>query len=1018
MIINTSSGYVEIVFGEGNILRLPKKDIYKYEYREDKDTIRIGDITIKNILKIKSVVDLGSQRSFTNFSNSSEVDSAILSVSDIFVPPDPPGFESGEIGSSDQFTVNITFDGNLEPSKADGVYSMTSSALTPISLFNPTISGSILTLISNREIKFGEVLSFSYTNSGSNPLTNFSNTAEVQSFSNAYITNTIPEEAVFVSGELGSIDNKTVTITFSDNLVVGKTDGIHEILTDSNTAINVVNTSISGGKLVIDIDRDIIDNELLTYRYTAGGINSLQNSYGLIVDSTTGDTVNNNSTLTVEPIQPILNNNPGFEDGTFLNEWTPSGNNSSDALLEIVSSPSPVRDGTYSLHLQHSLVGGNDFSNRVQVVPTDLGIRYVQWNQEYWMGMSIYLENWLTNPPSWNSLMGSHSIPYQSDWANRISGPSGFGFYTAGSLFRIHSQIVANPYTETPNTGGYTQTIYEVTAPENRWIDLVCHFILSPDSNGIIEWWIDESKIYSEVGPNVHYLDAGASYDDPPFSVGLPREQYCSIQIGSYKHKDDTSVRSMYIDEFRLGGSNANYSTVAPGVPSSNPVSFVSAEVGNINNTTIESIFSSDLSSGKTDGTYTISSTGPSVNVSSPVISNGRLRLTADRNIESSESLTLSYFNTGANPLQNSSGYEVQSFSDVQITNNVSSGLYGSEQISNGGFDSDTVWGYGEGITISGGTANFSTITNSNLFQSISGTGLIKIDYDIVSFTSGNPYIYIVGANEGYAFLETTPGSYSLQYDATGISDGYLRIYAGGFQTGGTMSIDNISVVDVLTSSPPTISSASVENSNKNDFIINLNSACNGTTDGWVPKINGIAATKTGFSGSGTSTFTITVSESIISSDTLTISYNSNVGNTVNGSGTYMDTAVDVTVTNNISSGYGAEQFSDPNFTTPASWDNIPTGCVISGGTATFTNCSGSLYEFISTLIGDTAEMSVVVDTYSSGSFVMRDSDDHNSPNYNSTGTKTYQSTWGSNAVFQLSSFTGTFTSCSLKEVL
>ena len=49
----------------------------------------------------------------------------------------------------------------------------------------------------------------------------------------------------------------------------------------------------------------------------------------------------------------ILNNNSGFEDGTFLNDWAISENNSLDATFNIVTNP--VREGNYALHIQHSV---------------------------------------------------------------------------------------------------------------------------------------------------------------------------------------------------------------------------------------------------------------------------------------------------------------------------------------------------------------------------------------------------------------------------------------------------------------------------------------------------------------------------------------------------------------------------------------------------------------------------------------------------------------------------------------
>ena len=110
----------------------------------------------------------------------------------------------------------------------------------------------------------------------------------------------------------------------------------------------------------------------------------------------------------------ILNENPGFESGSYTDEWRPAVQNTNDALIEIVTNP--VRSGKYALHLQHQFVDGSTH-NRCEIVPLyQLGTwttknGYTDWNREYWLGFSVYLENWEDSLRDWNSIVQNHSVP-------------------------------------------------------------------------------------------------------------------------------------------------------------------------------------------------------------------------------------------------------------------------------------------------------------------------------------------------------------------------------------------------------------------------------------------------------------------------------------------------------------------------------------------------------------------------------------------------------------------------------
>ena len=72
----------------------------------------------------------------------------------------------------------------------------------------------------------------------------------------------------------------------------------------------------------------------------------------------------------------LLNKNPGFESGTFQDEWKLSMQNTNDAIIEIVTVP--VRSGKYALHLQHQYVTGSTH-NRCEIWPK---IQLGQWTDK------------------------------------------------------------------------------------------------------------------------------------------------------------------------------------------------------------------------------------------------------------------------------------------------------------------------------------------------------------------------------------------------------------------------------------------------------------------------------------------------------------------------------------------------------------------------------------------------------------------------------------------------------------
>jgi hypothetical protein len=205
-----------------------------------------------------------------------------------------PAFSSGEIGTIDNSTVEVTFSASLDTGKTDGTHTLTASG-GAVTLSSPTIVGGKLQLTTSRVIDAGETLTYSYTNSGANPLQDVS-ANEVQTFTNKTIVNNCSFTMAFSSGEVGTLGSNIVDISFNSALADGKTDGTH-VIASSEGAVAISSYYIFNGNLRLELDRNILSTESLTYDYTNSGTDPLQNANGdQVATIGTPEALTNNST--------------------------------------------------------------------------------------------------------------------------------------------------------------------------------------------------------------------------------------------------------------------------------------------------------------------------------------------------------------------------------------------------------------------------------------------------------------------------------------------------------------------------------------------------------------------------------------------------------------------------------------------------------------------------------------------------------------------------------------------------
>ena len=100
-------------------------------------------------------------------------------------------------------------------------------------------------------------------------------------------------------------------------------------------------------------------------------------------------------------------------------------------------------------------------------------------------------------------------------------------------------------------------------APMNRgeWNDFVLHVKWSPNSDGIIQTWVNGKLELDSNGPNYHNEHPANVY--PYFKMGLYQSSYGKSDWS----KDiiwNTLERTLYHDELRIGGENSSFTEVAP----------------------------------------------------------------------------------------------------------------------------------------------------------------------------------------------------------------------------------------------------------------------------------------------------------------------------------------------------------------------------------------------------------------------------------------------------------------------
>jgi len=235
----------------------------------------------------------------------------------------------------------------------------------------------------------------------------------------------------------------------------------------------------------------------------------------------------------------------GFESGS-LGGWSSSGN----ATASIVSSP--VRAGT---HAVRTPLGPTDVDpKRTEITAGNAG--KLLYDQEYWIGFSVYLKRWDAPLPSWATLFQFHAVPGNEDWSNCVAGRN--PFTVTNMAGQIGVSVIKQSYTGPPPVpgGAIANIVWQAPMQLNQWYDWVVR--LKPSlTAGVLEVWLNDVKLYSQTGANVDAID----------DCGVAQEPWTYLKIGVYKENTNTATEDVYFDEVRIYKGTQGYNVVRPGGP-------------------------------------------------------------------------------------------------------------------------------------------------------------------------------------------------------------------------------------------------------------------------------------------------------------------------------------------------------------------------------------------------------------------------------------------------------------------
>ncbi|WP_281378886.1 heparin lyase I family protein [Azospirillum oleiclasticum] len=207
----------------------------------------------------------------------------------------------------------------------------------------------------------------------------------------------------------------------------------------------------------------------------------------------------------------------------------------------------------------------SDYAYRTEIQPTKLPAShfdsgmFAKMNQEYWYGMRVYLdEGWKETDKADTVLMQFHSQPDAGEaWRNppvALQVVNKNGEQHLNLIVRSDSSKITTGSGEGRYDSSKQYDLGKIDGDIGKWTDLVWHVKWNHDGSGYLQLYKDGKIIADLKGANA-FNDATGPY----LKMGLYKYEW---QSGTDTGPDS---RTVYFDDFRVGGSDATYNTVAPG---------------------------------------------------------------------------------------------------------------------------------------------------------------------------------------------------------------------------------------------------------------------------------------------------------------------------------------------------------------------------------------------------------------------------------------------------------------------
>ena len=204
-------------------------------------------------------------------------------------------------------------------------------------------------------------------------------------------------------------------------------------------------------------------------------------------------------------------------------------------------------------------------SYRTEIQPTKLPTAefdngmFAKMNHEYWYGMRLFLdEGWKQVDKADTVLMQFHSQPDPGEaWRSppvALQVVNKNGEQHLNLIVRSDGSKITTGSGEGRYDSSKQYDLGKIDGDIGKWTDLVWHVKWNHDGSGYLQLYKNGEIIADLKGANA-FNDATGPY----------------LKMGLYKYDwangKDTGPdsRTVYIDDFRVGGSDAEYATVAPG---------------------------------------------------------------------------------------------------------------------------------------------------------------------------------------------------------------------------------------------------------------------------------------------------------------------------------------------------------------------------------------------------------------------------------------------------------------------